>query len=81
MIQSVAEQYSGTISRPKNGETSGANLLYSDFGVPFDMAAIAESMGVPSQRVTRPEEIKPALEKALTTPGPALLDMIIDGSL
>ena len=62
-------------------ETSGANLLYSDFGVPFDMAAIAESMGVPSQRVTRPEEIKPALEKALATPGPALLDMIIDGSL
>ena len=45
------------------------------------MAAIAESMGVPSQRVTRPEEIKPALEKALATPGPALLDMIIDGSL
>ena len=62
-------------------ETSGANLLYSDFGVPFDMAAIAESMGVPSQRITHPEEIKPALEKALTTPGPALLDMIIDGSL
>jgi thiamine pyrophosphate-dependent acetolactate synthase large subunit-like protein len=62
-------------------ETSGANLLYSEFGVPFDMAAIAKSMGVDSERIVRPEQIKPAVDKAIAAKKPMLLDMIIDGSL
>jgi benzoylformate decarboxylase len=62
-------------------ETSGSNLLYSDFGVPFDMAAIAESMGVHGERIVDPGEIKPAVERAVASGRPALLDMIIDGSL
>jgi thiamine pyrophosphate-dependent acetolactate synthase large subunit-like protein len=62
-------------------ETSGSNLLYSDFGVPFDMAAIANSMGVQGERIVAPEEIKPAVERAVASGKPALLDIIIDGSL
>jgi benzoylformate decarboxylase len=65
----------------KLSETSGSNLLYSDFGVPFDMAAIANSMGVHGERIVNPEEIKPAVARAVASGKPALLDMIIDGSL
>jgi benzoylformate decarboxylase len=62
-------------------ETSGSNLLYSDFGTPFDMAAIANSMGVHGERIVDPKEIKPAVDRAVASGKPALLDMIIDGSL
>ncbi len=62
-------------------ETSGGRLLYSDFGTPFDMAAIAKSMGVHGERITDPSEIKPAVDRALASGKPALLDMVIDGSL
>ena len=62
-------------------ETAGANRLYSDFNNPFDMAAIANSMGVSGTRITKPEEIKPAIDKAVASGKPALLDIVIDGSL
>ena len=62
-------------------ETSGGRLLYSDFGTPFDMAAIANSMGVHGERITDPAEIKPAVDRAVASGKPALLDMVIDGSL
>ncbi len=62
-------------------ETSGGRLLYSDFGTPFDMAAIANSMGVHGERITDPADIKPAVDRAVASGKPALLDMVIDGSL
>ena len=62
-------------------ETSGGRLLYSDFGTPFDMAAIANSMGVHGERITEPSQIKPAVDRAIASGKPALLDMVIDGSL
>lgn len=62
-------------------ETSGGRLLYSDFGTPFDLAAIATSMGVHGERIVSPEEIRPAVERAVASGKPALLDMVIDGSL
>ena len=62
-------------------ETSGGQLLYSDFGTPFDMAAIANSMGVHGERITDPAEIKPAVDRAVASGKPALLDMVIDGAL
>jgi len=62
-------------------ETSGGNLLYSDFATPFDLAAIATSMGVHGERITSPEEIRPAVERAVASGKPALLDIVIDGSL
>ena len=62
-------------------ETSGGRLLYSDFATPFDMAAIANSMGVHGETITDPSQIRPAVERAVASGKPALLDMIIDGSL
>ncbi len=62
-------------------ETSGGQLLYSDFPTPFDMAAIANSMGVHGERITDPAQIRPAVERAVASGKPALLDMVIDGSL
>ena len=62
-------------------ETSGGRLLYSDFATPFDMASIANSMGVHGERITDPAEIKPAVDRAVASGKPALLDMVIDGSL
>lgn len=41
---------------------------------------IAESLGMPGQRIERPEEIGPALRRALASGGPSLLDIIIDGT-
>ena len=41
---------------------------------------IAESLGMPGQRVERPEEIGPALRRALASGGPSLLDIILDGT-
>jgi benzoylformate decarboxylase len=62
-------------------ETSGSKLLYSDFGTPFDIAAIARSMGVHGERIVDPEAIRPAVERAVASGKPALLDVVIDGSL
>ena len=65
----------------QESEPAGSNLLYSDFPTPFDMAAIANSMGVHGERIVDPSEIAPAVERAVASSKPALLDMIIDGSL
>ena len=62
-------------------ETSGGRLPYADFGMPFDMAAIANSMGVHGERITEPTQIKPAVDRAVASGKPALLDVVIDGSL
>ncbi len=62
-------------------ETSGGRLPYSDFAAPFDMAAIANSMGVHGERITDPAQIKPAIDRAVASNRPALLDVVIDGSL
>jgi benzoylformate decarboxylase len=62
-------------------EITGANLPYSEFPNPFDVAAIATSMGVHGQRIVEPSAIKPAVDRALASGKPALLDMIIDGSM
>ncbi len=62
-------------------ETSGGRLPYSDFATPFDMASIANSMGVHGERITDPAEIAPAVDRALRSGKPALLDIVIDGSV
>jgi acetolactate synthase-1/2/3 large subunit len=60
---------------------TGANLPYSEFPHPFDVAAIANSMGVHGERIVDPKDIKPAVDRAVASGKPALLDIIIDGSL
>ncbi len=62
-------------------EPAGRHLLYADFPTPFDVAAIAKSMGVHGERIVDPSEIKPAVDRAVASGKPALLDMVIDGSM
>jgi len=62
-------------------EPAGRDLLYADFPTPFDIAAIARSMGVHGERIIDPEEIKPAVERAVASGQPTLLDVVIDGSM
>ena len=52
-----------------------------DFPRPFDLAAIARGMGVAAERIEDPQAIGPAVARALDSGAPALLDVVIDGSL
>jgi benzoylformate decarboxylase len=65
----------------KELEPAGDRLLYSDFPTPFDIAEIANAMGVNGQRIVDPSEIRPAVERAVASGKPALLDIVIDGAL
>jgi pyruvate dehydrogenase (quinone) len=43
-----------------------------------DFAALAEAVGLTGLRVEDPAQVRPALEKALATKGPVLVDMLTD---
>ncbi|PWH14484.1 MAG: biosynthetic-type acetolactate synthase large subunit [Anaerolineae bacterium] len=43
-----------------------------------DFVKIAEAHGIPAQRITKPEEVKDALQFANQTPGPVLLDFWVE---
>ena len=62
-------------------EPVGEMLPHSDFKTPFDMCNIAKGMGLECENVTKPDQIKPALDKALESGKPYLLNISIDGSL
>jgi acetolactate synthase-1/2/3 large subunit len=42
-----------------------------------DFVKLAEAYGIAARRVTRPEEVRSALETALSDPGPYLLDFVV----
>ncbi len=62
-------------------ETSGGRLMYSDFTTPFDWVSISSGLGVSAERITDPAQIKPAVDRAVASGKPALIDIVIDGSL
>jgi acetolactate synthase-1/2/3 large subunit len=43
-----------------------------------DFVKLAEAYGCTGIRATKPSEVIPALEKALSTPGPVVVDMVVD---
>ena len=43
-----------------------------------DFVGLARSLGVPAEQISEPDALAPALKKALATPGPKLLDVIVD---
>jgi acetolactate synthase-1/2/3 large subunit len=47
----------------------------------LDFASLAKGMGVDAVRATTAEEVTTALERALTEPGPHLVDAVIPPSL
>jgi benzoylformate decarboxylase len=57
-----------------------------DFPLSFDLSSpplhfvdLARGMGVPGVRVEKPWEIAPAIQQMLATPGPFLLDLVLEG--
>ena len=43
-----------------------------------DFVAVAKAYGIESFRVTKSDEVRPALEKALATPGPVVIDCHVE---
>jgi benzoylformate decarboxylase len=43
----------------------------------IDFVTLAQSMGVPGIKVERPDQVRPAIEKALAHEGPFLIDMVV----
>jgi benzoylformate decarboxylase len=51
-----------------------------DFADPaIDFVGLARSMGVPAERIGEPDALAPALRRAFASPGPKLLDVVVDG--
>lgn len=46
---------------------------------PLKFAELAHAMSVPSVRVEKPWEVGPAIAQALATPGPFLIDLVLEG--
>ena len=62
-------------------ENPTSEYIAMDFPTPFDIAAVAEAMGVYGRKVEDPAEIGSALRDALALGKPAVLDVSIDGAV
>ncbi len=54
----------------------GVDLTYDGRGI--DFARLAEAFGACGERVSRPEEIRPALERAVSCGRPAIVEVIVE---
>ena len=70
--------YKSEILGQQNPESK---YIAMDFTTPFDIAAVAQAMGVFGRKVEDPAEIGPALREALALGKPAVLDVSIDGTV
>jgi benzoylformate decarboxylase len=61
----------------KQGKFVGMDLIHPE----IDFVQLAESLGVSAERVTKSREVGPALQQALSRPGPSLIDIPIDRSV
>lgn len=59
----------------------GSRYLHMDLNTPLDFAGLANVFGLYGERITDPEQIAPAMERALASGEAAVLDMVIDGSM
>jgi benzoylformate decarboxylase len=58
------------------------NFIGMDFRDPaVDFAGLARSLGVPAERISEPDALAPALERAFASPGPKLLEVVTDGAV
>ncbi len=62
-------------------QNPASEYIAMDFPTPFDIAAIAEAMGVHGRKVEDPADVAPALREALALGKPAVLDVSIDGTV
>eukprot|EP01025_Chloroclados_australasicus_P045570 TRINITY_DN4992_c0_g1_i1.p2 TRINITY_DN4992_c0_g1~~TRINITY_DN4992_c0_g1_i1.p2 ORF type:complete len:128 (+),score=12.23 TRINITY_DN4992_c0_g1_i1:26-385(+) len=52
-------------------QTNEVKDIYPDF------VKMAESFSLPAERVLKPSELRPAIDRMLNTPGPYLLDVMV----
>jgi len=58
------------------------HFIGMDFAEPkVDFTALAKSLGMPAEHITEPDAVGPALKRAFSTPGPKLLDVVVDGKV
>jgi acetolactate synthase-1/2/3 large subunit len=56
----------------------GRRYSHVDLSVQPDYVKLAEAYGATGLRVERPAEVRAALEKAISTPGPVVLDVVCE---
>jgi thiamine pyrophosphate-dependent acetolactate synthase large subunit-like protein len=69
----VKNQFRGPEERIKVAAEMGAELV----GPELNFARLAETFGIFGQRVEQPQQIEPALKRALEQSGPAVVDVVI----
>lgn len=69
----VKNQFRGSDERIKIAAEMGADLVGPD----LNFSRLAECFGIFGQRVERPEEMEPALQRALEENGPAVVDVVV----
>ena len=58
------------------------NFVGMDFKDPaVDFVGLATSLGVAAERIGEPGALAPALKRAFATPGPKLLDVVVEGAV
>jgi len=58
------------------------HFIGMDFVDPkIDFTALAKSMGMPAETISEPDAVAPALRRAFSTPGPKLLNVVVDGKV
>ena len=62
-----------------HGSDRYVGMDFQDPGI--DFTALAQSLGMPAERITEPDALAPALQRAFATPGPKLLDVVVDGKV
>jgi len=62
-------------------EEPTSQYIGMDFPRRFDIASMAEANGVYGRRIEDPADIAPEIDKALASGKPAVLDVVIDGSV
>jgi benzoylformate decarboxylase len=56
------------------------HFIGMDFANPaIDFAALAKAMGLPAETIAEPAAVPAALQRAFATPGPKLLDVVVEG--
>jgi len=77
LLQLNIDQYWKERQIPKHSYPTSFDLSFPT----LHFADMARSMGVPAIRVEEPEKISPAIRQALATPGPFLIDLVLEGDV
>jgi len=69
------------LKRMLNDDARISEYTGMEFANPLDLAAMAQALGVASEKITDPAQIAPAARRMFDRGQPGLLDISIDGSL